>query len=240
VDLRSAPRATVATCGKCATRGQRCRVEPRCAAVFALFRAPFAGTSWYLTLESEGGGVARSSGRSAKQLCQVGRLEPQPSPVAEGGGQRPVTVQEPLRVDRGEVCDAAFTGLRQSELIGLRWKDVGVASQRIRVRNAVVRGQHSGEGKSDLSTRRSVPMTERLRAELERWHARTVFDEETDLVFAHPQQTGFARGPSRRRAARTKEQVPQTKPGSRPCRTAATQTFPSKTGSLTPAAGPGT
>jgi integrase len=85
------------------------------------------------------------------------------------------------------ILAAAFTGLRQSELIGLRWRDVDLESQRIRVRNAVVRGEHSGEGKSDLSTRRSVPMAERLRAELERWHERTVFDGADDLVFGHPQ-----------------------------------------------------
>jgi hypothetical protein len=36
------------------------------------------------------------------------------------------------------------------------------------VRNAVVRGEHSGEGKSDRSTRRSVPMARRLSNELER------------------------------------------------------------------------
>jgi len=85
------------------------------------------------------------------------------------------------------ILAAAFTGLRQSELIGLRWKDVDFGSQRIRVRNAVVRGEHSGEGKSDLSTRRSVPMTERLRVELERWCGRSIFDHGDDLVFAHAQ-----------------------------------------------------
>ena len=44
--------------------------------------------------------------------------------------------------------------------------DVDFAAQRIRVRNAWVRDEHSGEGKSDLSTRRSVPMSDRLAAEL--------------------------------------------------------------------------
>ena len=45
-------------------------------------------------------------------------------------------------------------------------------AQRIRVRNAWVRYEHSGEGKSDLSTKRSVPMTDRLAAELKRWRLR--------------------------------------------------------------------
>jgi hypothetical protein len=60
------------------------------------------------------------------------------------------------------VLAAAMTGLRQSELLGLRWRDVDWTVQRIRVRNAFVRGEHSGEGKSDLSTRRSVPMADFL------------------------------------------------------------------------------
>lgn len=41
------------------------------------------------------------------------------------------------------VLAAAMTGLRQSELLGLRWRDVDWAAQRIRVRNTFVRGQHS-------------------------------------------------------------------------------------------------
>jgi integrase len=85
------------------------------------------------------------------------------------------------------VLAAAVSGLRQSELLGLRWRDVDFAAQRVRVRNTFVRGEHSGEGKSDLSTRRSVPMASRLAAELARWSQRTVFAHEDDLVFAHPQ-----------------------------------------------------
>lgn len=57
----------------------------------------------------------------------------------------------------------------------------------MRVRNAYVLGEHSSEGKSDLSTRRSVPMADRLGRELDRWSQRTAFSGEDDLVFAHPQ-----------------------------------------------------
>jgi integrase len=67
-----------------------------------------------------------------------------------------------------------MTGLRQSELLGLRWRDVDWTAQRIRVRNAWIRGEHSAEGKSDLSTRRSVPMADRLARELDRWSQRTL------------------------------------------------------------------
>src|ERR1700694_3762195 len=55
------------------------------------------------------------------------------------------------------ILAAAMTDLRQGELLGLRWRDVDWSVQRIRVRNTFVRGEHSAEGKSDLSTRRSVP-----------------------------------------------------------------------------------
>lgn len=85
------------------------------------------------------------------------------------------------------VLTAAMTGLRQSELLGLRWHDVDWAAQRVRVRNTFVRGQHSADGKSDLSTRRSVPMTDRLARELDRWSRRTIYGGDGDLVFAHPQ-----------------------------------------------------
>jgi integrase len=85
------------------------------------------------------------------------------------------------------VLAAAMTGLRQSELLGLRWRDVDWAAQRIRVRNTFVRGEHSTQGKSDLSTRRSVPMADRLAGELERWSRRSEYHDEDDLVFAHPQ-----------------------------------------------------
>jgi integrase len=84
------------------------------------------------------------------------------------------------------ILAAAMTGLRQSELLGLRWRDVDWDAQRIRVRNAFVRGEHSSEGKSDLSTRRSVPMATRLARDLDRWSTRTPYNTEDDLVFAHP------------------------------------------------------
>ena len=82
------------------------------------------------------------------------------------------------------ILAAAMTGLRQSELLGLRWRDVDWGAQRIRVRNAYVRGEHSSEGKSDLSTRRSVPMATRLARDLDRWSKRTAYSDEDDLVLA--------------------------------------------------------
>lgn len=105
-----------------------------------------------------------------------GRSGPAPPPPADVLG--PV-----LRV---LILAAAMTGVRQSELLGLRWKDVDWTAQRLRVRNAWVRGEHSEEGKSDLSTRRSVPIADRLARELDRWSRRTPYTAPEDLVFAHP------------------------------------------------------
>jgi integrase len=85
------------------------------------------------------------------------------------------------------ILAAAVTGLRQSELLGLRWRDIDVTANRLRVRNAFVRGEHSSEGQSDLSTRRSVPMADWLAQDLASWRHRTPFDADDDLVFAHPE-----------------------------------------------------
>ena len=106
-----------------------------------------------------------------------GRAGPSPPPPPDVLG--PV-----LRV---LVLAAAMTGLRRSELQGLRWRDVDWGVQRIRVRNTFVRGEHSTAGKSDLSTRRSVPMADRLAGELDRYSRRTEYNGEDDLVFAHPE-----------------------------------------------------
>lgn len=112
-----------------------------------------------------------------------------PSPARRGraGTGPPVPPDVLGPVTRVVVLTAAMTGLRQSELLGLRWRDVDWQAQRIRVRNAWVRGEHSSEGKSDLATRRSVPMTDRLANDLARWSHRTSYAADADLVFAHPE-----------------------------------------------------
>lgn len=116
----------------------------------------------------------------------VVRREPAPTRHGRAGPAPPPPADVLGPVLRLLILAAAFTGLRQSELLGLRWRDVDWAAQRIRVRNVYVRGEHSSEGKSDLSTRRSVPMATRLARELERCSRRTVFNADDDLVFSHP------------------------------------------------------
>jgi integrase len=113
--------------------------------------------------------------------------KPAPTRRGRAGSAPPIPPDVLGPVIRVVVLAAAMTGLRQSELLGLRWRDVDWTAQRIRVRNAWVRGEHSGEGKSDLSTRRSVPMADRLARELDRWSRRTLYGADDDLVFAHPE-----------------------------------------------------
>lgn len=92
---------------------------------------------------------------------------------------------------RRVILTAGMTGLRRGELLGLRWRDVDWVAQRIRVRNVDKRGVQSGEGKSELSTKRSVPMATRLAQVLDLWSKRTAYKGDDDLVFAHP-STGNA------------------------------------------------
>jgi integrase len=98
---------------------------------------------------------------------------------------RGVPVDHPLGpTDRVLYLTATMTGLRQGELLGLRWRDVDWAAGRLRVRQSYVRG-HWGTPKSRRGSR-SVPMIDRVAGELERHFQRAVFQGDDDLVFAHP------------------------------------------------------
>lgn len=79
---------------------------------------------------------------------------------------------------------AALTGLRQSELLGLQWRDVDFDARRIRVRRSYVRG-YLGRPKSRHSSR-SVPMIPQVGAALRRHWARSRFQGPEDLVFGNP------------------------------------------------------
>jgi integrase len=87
-------------------------------------------------------------------------------------------------IDRAIVLTAAMTGMRQGELLALRWLDVDWEAKRIRVRRDYVRG-HMGTPKS-RSGERAVPLSARVAAELEQLRQRSRFREDEDLVFASP------------------------------------------------------
>jgi integrase len=87
-------------------------------------------------------------------------------------------------IDRALYVTAAMTGLRKGELVALRWRDVDWPAGRIRVRQNYVRGAF-GTPKSKRSTR-SVPMVDEVAGVLERLFQSTAWQDDDDLVFAHP------------------------------------------------------
>jgi integrase len=80
---------------------------------------------------------------------------------------------------------AAMTGLRQGELLALRWRHVDWAANLVRVRRTYTRGEF-GPPKSRRSVR-AVPVADALLVELERLYQRSAYQSESDLVFCHPQ-----------------------------------------------------
>jgi integrase len=79
---------------------------------------------------------------------------------------------------------AAMTGLRQGELVALRWRDIDWTAGVVRVRRNYSRGQW-GTPKSRRSSR-SVPLADRVAAELDRHCQRSAYRSDDSLVFCHP------------------------------------------------------
>jgi integrase len=79
---------------------------------------------------------------------------------------------------------AAMIGLRQGELVALRWRDVDRPARVIRVRQSFSRGRF-GPPKSKRSSR-AVPLADRVAGELENHFQRAAFQADSDLVFCHP------------------------------------------------------
>jgi integrase len=86
--------------------------------------------------------------------------------------------------DRAIFLTAAMTGMRQGELLALRWRDVDWEAKRIRVRRNYTRG-HWSTPKS-RSGERAVPLSAKVEAELRSHLRRSRFAGEDDLVFANP------------------------------------------------------
>lgn len=78
-----------------------------------------------------------------------------------------------------------MTGLRQGELLALRWGDLDFGSHNVRVRRAFVRG----EFKAPKSVRgvRGVPLAAELEESLLRLSEVSRFTRGEDLVFGHPE-----------------------------------------------------
>jgi integrase len=119
---------------------------------------------------------------------------------------RAVPADELGPLERAIYLCAALTGLRQGELLALRWCDVDWTARRVRVSESFTRGAFDTP-KSHRG--RSVPMADRLAGELERHFQRSRWRDDRDLVFAHPLTSSpydpsklrkrYARGPGARR-----------------------------------------
>jgi integrase len=92
-------------------------------------------------------------------------------------------------VERALILAAATTGMRRGELLGLRWKDVDWRARKIRVARTYVGGREDTP-KSD-SSRRAVPLSNRLATELERLREVSPYTSDDDPVFTHPRGTGL-------------------------------------------------
>lgn len=87
-------------------------------------------------------------------------------------------------IDRALILTAAMTGLREGELIALRWRDVDWLAGRVRVRQNHVLGEF-GTPKSKRSTR-SVPMADEVARDLDRMNTGAGSPDDDVLVFPDP------------------------------------------------------
>ena len=88
--------------------------------------------------------------------------------------------------DRALYLTAAMSGLRQGELLALRWRDIDWEAGRIRVRRNYVRG-HWVTPKSTAGSR-AVPLIDTVAGELDRHFKRSAYQGDDDLVFPHPEK----------------------------------------------------
>jgi integrase len=77
---------------------------------------------------------------------------------------------------------AAFTGLRASELRGLRWCDVDLKKHELHVRQRADRYREIGKPKSHAGER-TVPLPPSVTNILREWHMESAFKRPEDLVF---------------------------------------------------------
>jgi integrase len=122
-----------------------------------------------------------------KERLEVGRDIPTPADIRAliphlGGrgiapGPRPMLDRE-----RPLILTAIFTGLRASELRGLRWQDVDLAKGELHVRQRADRFATLGPTKS-ASGRRIVPMLPMVVNALKEWRLAAPRSGDADLVF---------------------------------------------------------
>ena len=86
------------------------------------------------------------------------------------------------------VIVAAASGLRRSEVRGLKWSNCDLKNQLFVLRQGVVR-KHQTNLKTEAS-RRSLPMSPQLAQALFEWRKLTLYNQDDDWVFASPYTKG--------------------------------------------------
>jgi integrase len=87
-------------------------------------------------------------------------------------------------VVRMMILTGAMTGMRLGEMRALRWSDIDLHVNKIRVRREFVRGQY--DTTKSVHSERAIPLARRLLDELDVHHKRTVWNHDEHLVLAHP------------------------------------------------------
>jgi integrase len=82
----------------------------------------------------------------------------------------------------------AATGLRRSELLGLKWGDIEFENPQIKVQRSIYRNV-VGNCKTETS-KKPVPMDPILAAELWAWKQHSLYSQPCDWVFASPRTKG--------------------------------------------------
>ncbi len=93
-------------------------------------------------------------------------------------------------VERPLYLAAALTGLRQGELLALKWMDIDWLASRVRVADNFTRGKFDSPKSHEG---RSVPMADRLARGLELHSQRSAYRTDDDLVFCHPRPRSHQR-----------------------------------------------
>jgi integrase len=97
---------------------------------------------------------------------------------------------EHQQLDGALYLTAAMTGLRQGELIALRWQDIAWDDRRVRVVRNVLRQFDTPKSRRSA---RSVPLSSPLARELLAWHEATRWNALDALVFAELAQANVLR-----------------------------------------------
>ena len=110
------------------------------------------------------------------------------TPCVLGSTDIQAILRELTGVNHLLVMLAATTGLRQSELFALKWKDLDFESKQASVTRSIVH-QVVGKCKTETS-QKPVPLDSRLIRELEKWRRETRYRSAEDWVFASPLSDG--------------------------------------------------